>query len=194
MIALNRPQCPNPDALKKGNYKHPVNKVALGNSTHQKCMYCESKIGHTDYAHVEHIKPKTKYPDLEFAWDNLGYSCAICNVNKGEKYDETLPFINPYTEDPEKHITFAGYYAMQDSRRGKHTIDELKLNRAELLEERKETIEKIVMLIKALNFVQSENLKQKAVERICNEAANDKRYSSAVKCFLKTKNIFGAAL
>ena len=79
MIKLDRPSCPNPRALTKGDYKHPDNKIALKNSTFGKCMYCESKITHIDYGDIEHIKPKSKYPTLKFTWSNLGFACTVCN-------------------------------------------------------------------------------------------------------------------
>ena len=81
MIALKRPKCPNPAALVKKKYDDPLNKEALRKSTSGKCMYCESKMEHISYAHVEHIKPKSKFPELEFEWTNLGFSCQICNTN-----------------------------------------------------------------------------------------------------------------
>ena len=72
MIRLVRPTCPHPAALQNGNYKHPRNKQALKDAAFDKCMYCESRISHIDFAHVEHIKPKAedKYPQLAFAWNN----------------------------------------------------------------------------------------------------------------------------
>ena len=91
MIRLIRPECPNPAALDAKNYKDTVNKEALRESTSGKCMYCESKIGYSSYPHVEHIKPKKKFPELEFSWNNLGFSCQVCNTNKGDKYDEAIP-------------------------------------------------------------------------------------------------------
>lgn len=58
MIKLERPDCPYPAALEAGNYKHERNKLALKQASHDKCMYCECKISHIDFAHIEHIKPK----------------------------------------------------------------------------------------------------------------------------------------
>ncbi|MEE9118515.1 MAG: HNH endonuclease, partial [Calditrichia bacterium] len=60
MIRIERPECPRPIALTNQNYKHPINKDTLRRSSHDKCMYCESKISHIDFAHVEHIKPKAE--------------------------------------------------------------------------------------------------------------------------------------
>jgi uncharacterized protein (TIGR02646 family) len=110
MIVLVRPECPNPPALTKGDYTDSVNKEALRKSTAGKCMYCESKIEHNSYAHVEHIKPKKKFPELEFVWENLGFSCEVCNKKKWQKYNETTPFINPYNENPEDYLVFYKFY------------------------------------------------------------------------------------
>lgn len=38
--------------------------------------------------HVDHIKPKSLYPDLEFDLSNLQVLCADCNIGKGN-WDET---------------------------------------------------------------------------------------------------------
>lgn len=131
MVVLKRPECPNPDALLKKKYDDPVNKEALRKSTSGKCMYCESKMEHICYSHVEHIKPKSKFPELEFEWSNLGFCCQICNTKKGNKYDENVPFINPYNENPEEHINFWGYWVKPCSERGKYTNKEIDLNRAQ---------------------------------------------------------------
>jgi 5-methylcytosine-specific restriction endonuclease McrA len=95
MIKLNRPQCPNQEALRT-NYKHPDNKAALISASYDKCMYCESKVSHTYYGDIEHIRPKSRFPDLEFSWDNLGYVCARCNGYKSDKYFVTIYVQNIY--------------------------------------------------------------------------------------------------
>jgi uncharacterized protein (TIGR02646 family) len=188
MISLVRPVCPNPGALAAGNYKHPANKEALRNSTSGKCMYCESKIEHNSFAHVEHIKPKAddKFPELEFVWDNLGYSCERCNNVKGEKYDNNTPFINPYVDNPEDHFIFLGFliYAKQGSERGDYTKDELELNRIGLIERRKERIDKLNEMIKAAFRTSNETLRNQTIEKVKKEAEYDKEYSAAVKSVL----------
>ena len=64
-------------------------KKTLRDECNNKCMYCESTIAHVSYEHIEHIKPKakTKFPELTYEWTNLGLSCPICNMNKGDEYD-----------------------------------------------------------------------------------------------------------
>jgi 5-methylcytosine-specific restriction endonuclease McrA len=73
MITLHRPPCPNPQALADGDYTEEQNKAALLKSSHDKCMYCESKLGAESYPQIEHIRPKSKYPNLEFVWTKAGY-------------------------------------------------------------------------------------------------------------------------
>lgn len=193
MIKLTHPICPYPKALEDKNYKHKNNKEALKVASKDKCMYCESKISHIDFAHVEHIKPKAagKYPELEFEWSNLGYACPICNNNKSDEYDESCPFINPYTEDPDEHIMPFGalIYPKKGCERGEYTISVLKLNRLELVEKRLERITDIEIAIKSCNRTRSEKLKQKALVELINEADVSMEYSLIVKAFLKANDI-----
>jgi 5-methylcytosine-specific restriction endonuclease McrA len=43
------------------------------------CMRCGAKDGPV---HVDHIKPRSKYPHLEFEFDNLQVLCGPCNMKK----------------------------------------------------------------------------------------------------------------
>jgi uncharacterized protein (TIGR02646 family) len=144
MIKLERPVCPNPSALQDSNYKHRDNKDALRKASYDKCMYCESKIPHVDFAHVEHIKPKAadKFPELEFTWENLGYACAKCNNAKSSKYFNDTPFIDPYVEEPSEFVIFSGPFMFHRNggERGEISITEIELNRPELIERRMEKI------------------------------------------------------
>lgn len=47
-----------------------------------RCMYCEDSIA----CEVEHLYPKTFYPELVFAWLNYLYSCSLCNRIKGSQF------------------------------------------------------------------------------------------------------------
>ena len=38
--------------------------------------------------HVDHIKPRSKYPELELAFDNLQVLCESCNLGKSNKYED----------------------------------------------------------------------------------------------------------
>lgn len=153
-------------------------------AANDKCMYCESKVAHVDYADVEHIKPKAadKFPHLEFDWNNLGYACARCNIAKGDKYDPATPFVDPYAEDPADHLYACGafVFARNGSERGEVTMRELALNRSALLERREERIKEINKALLALHRTQSPALRTAAREELQKEAEPDKEYSFIV--------------
>lgn len=188
MIKLNRPACPYPAALKDQNYKHPRNKEALKNASFDKCMYCESKISHIDFAHVEHIKPKAegKFPELEFDWDNLGYACPKCNNAKSDKYHAECPYIDPYQDNPDEHFFAAGTLLLikNGSESADLTIRDIKLNRPELLEVRLARINEIQKTLNACHRCTSPALKQLLLDELELEASEDKEFSFFVKAIL----------
>ena len=187
MIRLHRPPCPNEQSLANGNYKHPDNKQALREASSDKCMYCESKVSAIDHAEIEHIKPKSKYPELTYTWENLGYVCSKCNNAKRDQYDENTPLIDPYTEDPEVHLRacHAFLYERRGSERGELTIATVKLNRPELLEKRLTRIGDIQKAINACYRTQNLSLRESALKSLHQEADSDKEYSLFVRAFLR---------
>jgi len=51
-----------------------------------KCLLCgRSPREHGIVLHVDHIKPSSLYPDLEFELDNLQVLCDECNMGKSNK-------------------------------------------------------------------------------------------------------------
>ena len=48
-----------------------------------KCMCCgRSSKEHGIVIHVDHIKPRSKYPSLALSFDNMQLLCAACNYGK----------------------------------------------------------------------------------------------------------------
>ena len=102
-------------------------KLALSqmSSVAQRCHYCEDSFADE----VEHIQPKTLYPELTFAWENYLYVCGPCNGPKSNRFavinaqgvfvdvsrssaDPVAPpsagapaLINPRVEDPLDFLT-----------------------------------------------------------------------------------------
>lgn len=194
MIKINRPICPNPQSLSRGNYKHPDNKEALRSASFDKCIYCESKISHIYYADVEHIKPKEKFPQLKFSWENLGFVCAKCNGIKKDKFYQETPFINPYEDDPNDHVMFFGAFIKhkRGSERGEITIDESKgigLNRDELLERRYEKIKLIEKTVDRCFRTSNQQLKESALGELKNEKHQSNEYSLCVEYTLKVHDL-----
>ncbi len=54
----------------------------------RKCSCCGIEAGMNIPLHVDHIKPRTKYPDLALDINNLQILCESCNLGKGA-WDET---------------------------------------------------------------------------------------------------------
>ena len=78
---------------------------ALLDSTNGKCCYCEKKIGSgkTDM-HIDHFKPKSKYPDSVVEWDNLMPSCPDCNRSKNDHDTVEKSIVNPYVDNPKEYF------------------------------------------------------------------------------------------
>lgn len=53
-----------------------------------RCQCCGSGPQTGAVLHVDHIKPRSKYPQLAFSIGNLQVLCADCNIGKSNK-DET---------------------------------------------------------------------------------------------------------
>lgn len=48
----------------------------------RRCAYCEDSCADE----VEHIRPKSLYPEVVFAWMNYLYACGICNRHKDNHF------------------------------------------------------------------------------------------------------------
>jgi uncharacterized protein (TIGR02646 family) len=98
------------------NIRATLERMCSGN---RRCCYCEDSLADE----VEHIRPKSLYPELVFVWENYLYSCGPCNSKKSNNYavivgneiqditrknnDPIVPpptgkdvFINPRIENP----------------------------------------------------------------------------------------------
>lgn len=150
-------------------YGAPEVKAALVEAQHSKCCFCESKVGDDgDVEHFRPKaaccqSPKASlirpgYYWLAYEWDNLMLSCSACNqrskrnqfplidprqrVNHhGDDLGIEQPvFINPGREDPEQFISFRQEFAFPLGKRGKATIDAIRLNREILTDRRRDRL------------------------------------------------------
>jgi uncharacterized protein (TIGR02646 family) len=144
----------------EAKYRHSEIKKALVGMFHGKCAYCESKITHIEYGHIEHFRPKRGIkgrPDLAFEWNNLLLACGVCNgaEHKSDHFPEANeggPLVNPCEDDPEVHFQFhfdrqtklASVYGKTG--RGTTTEKLLGLNRTALREYRSTRICHLVVL------------------------------------------------
>jgi uncharacterized protein (TIGR02646 family) len=116
------------------------------------CCYCEGNSELTGYLEIEHYKPKSLFPELSFDWDNLHYSCSRCNKNKGNKWDENAPILDPVRDFPEQHLYFKEVIldCNKEDERTSNTINHLKLNRIELLNVRTKLLSTVLSIKKSL--------------------------------------------
>ena len=79
------------------NIRETLKTMCSGN---RRCCYCEDSCADE----VEHIRPKSLYPELVFVWENYLYSCGSCNSKKSNNYavivGNTIHFITSKKDDP----------------------------------------------------------------------------------------------
>jgi len=139
-----------------------------------KCCYCETKLSGTE---IEHFRPKSKYYWLVYSWDNLLPICSQCNKNKGndfntinkltinqnfdlencqnklEEYNQIeIPLIaNPEidTIDNNTFIFNENGFMLSEIEKFAELIKILKLNRYELLYNRKKLFDELQIKIES---------------------------------------------
>lgn len=58
------------------------------------CGYCEDLCN----GEVDHFRPKSKFPELVYEWNNWVFSCHDCNLNKWEHWPAS-GFLDPCCKD-----------------------------------------------------------------------------------------------
>ena len=178
-----------PTATEKSRYRHRDVKGALVTEVSGKCAYCESPLQHIHHGDVEHIYPKSLDPNLTFEWNNLTLACEVCNQNKSNKDPLVEHIIDPYGVDPEEHMHFAGTMIFPlGTQEGVSTITILDLNRGELVEQRKERLEKLLLIVDAALRPGTPDVVRRAIIDDLREQAGARNspYSAMGKCFLLT--------
>lgn len=65
------------------------------------CLACGSSREDGAELHVDHIKPRSKHPELSLIFSNLQVLCKECNLGKSNKYDDDLRNSLPPTKKQE---------------------------------------------------------------------------------------------
>lgn len=115
------------------------------------CPYCGLDLGGTSSnRHIEHIAPKSTYPQFLFTPNNLALACQYCNgfEKKGsrdtisilqEEYDVCeFYLVHPYHDDPDDHYDWEEedrrVLIIGTSDKGRWTINLFKLDSAKMTE------------------------------------------------------------
>lgn len=168
-------------------YRHPDIKAAVKRDTHGKCVYCESYVGHVHPGEIGHIAPVSERPELVVSWENLAYVCTECNREKGTYYEPTLPLIDPFVDEPKDHLVFYGPMVLHrsPSARGEVTAQRLKLDRAGLIERRKERIEQLKGLVDRIAALPPGAQRSSLETVLSEELQDDKIYAATAREFIR---------
>jgi uncharacterized protein (TIGR02646 family) len=169
-------------------YRDEAVKNALREETRGKCAYCESKIEHVSFSHIEHIQAKSICPLLVCSWTNITLACQVCNTNKGNYFSAEAPLLNPYEDDVEVQIIFYGPMAVERTDCAKLTISKLKLNRSDLLFRRGEALRGVLQIFQLISRCgDSEAMTAALREDLQERLESDTEYSSCIRNFVRAE-------
>lgn len=96
----------------------------------KKCgyTYCSDFwFGGSRTFHIDHFKPKSKFPELETTYSNLVYCCSYVNILKTDDEKEYLdPCDTNYNEHFERNVE-GNIFPKKDSNRANYMYGKLKL-------------------------------------------------------------------
>ncbi len=113
------------------------------------CIYCaipEGRFGGIRNFHIEHFRPKVKYPQFENDISNLYLACSICNVLKCDDWpadpmpDHSAPgYPDPTMTDYNSlfSVNPHSYELESNTTAGKYLVERILLNRFQLILERR---------------------------------------------------------
>jgi hypothetical protein len=116
-------------------------------------------VAHGD---IEHVSPKSLDRTLTFVWENLTFSCQICNQKKSTKGN----ILDPYSIQPTDHLFFAGAFVKGRTPEGVRTVHELEMNRVPLLESRNREIERYANEIEKIFLIPDVELKRLILDNL----------------------------
>lgn len=122
----------------KAVWRKPYITKALKEMSHNKCAFCETKLGtQARELQVEHFHYKDEYPDEVVKWTNLLPACRQCNSNKGIIDTYKTPFIDPSVDNPKDYLYLKNCMIRSKDNdvnsKGRKTVDRLQLNHRERL-------------------------------------------------------------
>lgn len=170
----------------KSSWRHADIVAGLRRDAKSKCMYCESFMEDVSYGAVEHIAPKSRFPERALDWDNLGYCCQRCNTSKGAYWSDEidLRILDPYKDDLKQHFVFSGpaLFARGGDSRGVVTLHKLKMKAlVPLILGRMNQIEKLEMIVVSWMKELRPGHKELLAELIEEACGDDVEYTEALR-------------
>jgi hypothetical protein len=179
---------------KKYRYRDAEIKAALKAETNEKCVYCESKIGHNTPGDIEHKIPTSKDPAKHFTWGNLTIACGECNRRKNDFYREHDGFLDPYVDDVESLLEHHGPIVAWRAGevRGEIAVKMLELSsaaRTSLVQRKIEKFSELHHLLERYNSEQPGVLKELLLRQLKTMASRSSEYSAMVAAALRSKGM-----
>lgn len=198
-------------------YGHKTVKQALRDAQHDKCCYCEAKFVANSPGDVEHFRPKSAYQQktgdklskpgyywLAYSWENLFFSCEICNrshkknlfplnnpARRAASHSDDLSqeeplLIHPTDDNPENFISFRGaiVFAVEGQAKGTTTIKSTGLDRVMLEGERRVYLETLQRLYEIALATPELPQSKAAMDYLQTRAREESKFSSMVKANL----------
>ena len=182
------------DAIKtaEGRYKKDGIREALKDMYGDLCCYCESTVSANSFGHIEHRKPKRKFPKDAFNWDNLHWACEKCNNAKADQWDADNPILDPTvdTEIIPTHLSIVpGLRTIKfhpETGSGKTTIEHADLNRLDSAKARRR-ICNYALALESILEAKEESLSDMNIKNIKNliNEMRVKEYGNCVKEILE---------
>lgn len=177
------------NATAKYRYRHIDIKSALLAETSNKCVYCESKVGHNTPGDVEHKWPTAVHAHLHFEWENLTIACTECNRRKSALDPNHIPFLDPYVPNIEGKLVHHGPVVgwLQGDEAAETTVKTLELdsvNRLELILRKIEKINDISILKGRIVAAQNPALKSAHEQDLQRRALPTEEFSGMVSSLL----------
>ncbi|WP_437835976.1 hypothetical protein [Sorangium sp. So ce1153] len=212
-------------AFDRGLYAHRAVKKSLEEAHHGKCCYCESKVKHVTAGDVEHYRPKAAvqqartapverpgYYWLAYEWDNLLFSCGICNGthkrnlfplgnpeararSRRAKLSAEKPLlVHPAQDEPEQLIGYREEYAyaIEGDQRAELTVNQvLRLNdRPSLLERRRDHLAHVRRLQEIATMPDMPPaLRAEATAWLARSVAAEAEYASMTRAALRPSSL-----
>lgn len=182
------------NSTKKYRYRHIDIKSKLKEETSNKCVYCESKIGHNTPGDIEHKIPSSKNIELHFSWKNLTIACTECNRRKNDYYEKGTEFLDPYEDQVESILEHRGpiVYWKTGETRAEISVKILELNsqgRSQLVFRKIEKVEEIQNLLERHDQESNPALKIVLSKQLKEMASVSSEYSGMVFSILESKGL-----
>lgn len=148
------------------------------------CAYCETRepeLGGAQSFHIDHYKPKSKFPELRYSYTNLIYACRNCNQYKGSFWPTLAHSIlgkvifNPRPlGNIRSHIDTSSSKWTGKTNSGRWSIKKLRLDGVVLIKRRenRDLVEKSIERLENIYYQNQQNL-TKAIEENLDKTTID---------------------